>query len=201
MVQPQTLRDRTPDEFDTALEHAKAGQQAGFEYLYRTLAPSIKGFARSKMVRDCDEIVSDTMVGVARGLHAFQGGEREFRAWAFTIAYRRIVDEQRRGFRRVRTTSIEGVEPADPSDAVEESALRELGEGPVFEALARLKSDQRDVLVLRIVADLPIEQVAEILGKKPSAVKMIQQRALARLREEFGKSVSFPGQSSEGRGI
>lgn len=48
--------------------------------------------------------------------------------------------------------------------------------------LARLAPDQRDVLLLRIVADLTIEQIAQLLGKRPGAVKALQRRGLAAVK-------------------
>jgi RNA polymerase sigma-70 factor (ECF subfamily) len=48
-----------------------------------------------------------------------------------------------------------------------------------------LTLDQRDVLVLRIFGELPLEQVAEILGKRPGAVKALQRRGLDALRRNF----------------
>lgn len=48
--------------------------------------------------------------------------------------------------------------------------------------LCRLSGDQRAVILLRIVEDLPINLVAETLGKRPTAVKALQHRALATLR-------------------
>jgi RNA polymerase sigma-70 factor (ECF subfamily) len=52
----------------------------------------------------------------------------------------------------------------------------------VHELLAELTPDQRDVLLLRVVADLTVEQVAEVVGKPAGAVKALQRRGLAALR-------------------
>ncbi len=55
--------------------------------------------------------------------------------------------------------------------------------GEVLELLDVLGEDQKEVLTLRIIADLTVEQVAEIMGKSAGAVKQLQRRALDRLRE------------------
>jgi len=55
--------------------------------------------------------------------------------------------------------------------------------GEVLELLEVLGEDQKEVLTLRIIADLTVEQVAEIMGKSAGAVKQLQRRALDRLRE------------------
>jgi RNA polymerase sigma-70 factor (ECF subfamily) len=55
--------------------------------------------------------------------------------------------------------------------------------GEVLALLEALGEDQKEVLTLRIIADLTVDQVAEIMGKSAGAVKQLQRRALDRLRE------------------
>ena len=55
--------------------------------------------------------------------------------------------------------------------------------GGITSALVTLNDDQREVLVLRIVADLSVEQVAGIMDKTPGAIKQLQRRGLIALRE------------------
>ena len=46
-----------------------------------------------------------------------------------------------------------------------------------------LSPDQRDVILLRLVSDLTVDAIAEALDKTPGAVKALQRRALAALRQ------------------
>ena len=55
--------------------------------------------------------------------------------------------------------------------------------------LAELTPDQRDVLLLRIVADLSIEQVADVMQRHPGTIKALQHRGLASLRRRLPKLV------------
>jgi RNA polymerase sigma-70 factor, ECF subfamily len=57
-------------------------------------------------------------------------------------------------------------------------------------ALAALTADQREVVALRFVADLPIDAVAAVTGRSPGAVKALQHRALQALAEELGEGWS-----------
>ena len=68
---------------------------------------------------------------------------------------------------------------------VEVDALTLIGTRSVHEVCAGLPDTQRDVLLLRILADLTVEQVADVLGKTVPAVKALQRRALATLRSEI----------------
>ena len=72
-----------------------------------------------------------------------------------------------------------------PGGDVEREALDSLGEQWVLEASATLSPDQRTVLLLRVVADLTAEQVAEITGKRVGAVRALQRRGLDALRRKL----------------
>jgi RNA polymerase sigma-70 factor (ECF subfamily) len=55
----------------------------------------------------------------------------------------------------------------------------------VQSVLETLSEDQRAVLLLRVVGDLSIEEVAKAIGKRPGAVKALQRRGLAAIRREL----------------
>jgi DNA-directed RNA polymerase specialized sigma24 family protein len=65
--------------------------------------------------------------------------------------------------------------------------LERLGADRVRELIAMLSPDQRAVLLLRIVGDLSIEQVARVVAKRPGAVKALQRRGLATLARALGE--------------
>jgi RNA polymerase sigma factor (sigma-70 family) len=181
--------------FVPILEAARQGTPWAFEAIYRDLAPAVLGYLRGQGASEPEDLASEVFVGIVRGLDRFEGDERAFRTWVFTIAHRRLVDERRRLFR-----SLE--EPTDPSEmtrltsgvlieeGVEEEVIGAL-EGGVGTAMKALSSDQRAVLLLRILADLSVAEVASILGKSQGAVKTLQRRGLRSLvRQLEGEGVS-----------
>lgn len=120
-------------------------------------------------------------------LDGFVGGEREFRAWIFTIAHRRAIDSHRRAARRP-WSEVEAEHAVHVAGGdVEAEAIESLGTGWVHDVLAGLSPVQRDVLLLRVVAGLGIEQVAAALGKSGGAVKQHQRRGLIALRERLNR--------------
>src|SRR5690606_36194111 len=102
--------------------------------------------------------------------------------WVFTIAHRRLVDERRR--RKVRRDHAAD-EPAEHlvADAAECSDALD---PQLLAALDRLTPLQREVVVLRFVADLPLNDVARIVRRPRTAVKSLQARALAQLEAALG---------------
>ncbi len=170
-------------QFVSLLAAAQAGSGWAFEQLFRTYAPKVSGYLRARGVAEPDELTNDVFVAVFRSLGRFEGDEAAFRSWLFTIARNRMVDERRQQARRVETV------PADVPGSIEVSggdveaeALANLGDEWAADVLAQLAPDQRDVLLLRIVADLTIDQIAHSLGKRPGAVKALQRRGLAAVK-------------------
>ena len=149
------------------------------------------GYLRAQGISDSSDLTSDVFVAVLTRLPSFQGSEEQFRSWVFTIAYRRVVDEWRTRARRDAPVAAPSPAESSSAAAAEDVALARLGDERVAALLATLTPDQRQVLALRVVADLSLEQVAELLGKPVGAVKALQHRALATLRRTIaGQAVS-----------
>ena len=168
--------------FADVLAAARADAPWAFERLYTELAPAVAGYLRLRGAREPEDLTNEVMLGVFRGLDGFDGDAAGFRSWVFTIAHRRVIDERRRRAARPETDGHLDPEAVLSGGDVEQEALAGLGEGEVRALLAELTDDQRDVLLLRIVADLSVDEVARITGKQPGAVKMLQRRGLAALR-------------------
>ena len=163
------------------LERARAGSDVAFEAVFHELAPAVAGYLRLNGVSEVDELTNEVFAQVHRGLHRFSGDWAGFRSWVFTIAHHRMVDDARRARRRPPIALAEVSEEAATGD-VESEALDALSDERLHRLLSILSEDQRQVLLLRIVADLPLEEVAVALGKTVGAVKSLQHRALASLR-------------------
>ena len=174
---------RTGRPFDDVLVAARSGAAWAFEELYRELAPVVTGYLRLHGAAEPDDLASETFIGVFTGIGGFTGDEAALRAWVFTIAHRRLVDELRRRDRRPETL-VDAVRPQIGGD-VEEDAHASLEDAQVRAAIAELPEDQRAGLLLRIVGDLTIDQIAEALGKRPGAVKALQRRALRRMERAY----------------
>ena len=131
---------------------------------------------------DADDLTNEVFLNVFTAIGSFSGDESQFGSWVFTIAHHRLVDERRRRSRRPQMSTEEAPEQADDGDDVEAEVLRRLSVERIRTLCDRLAPDQRDVLLLRMLSAMTIEQVAEALGKPTTAVKALQRRALAAIR-------------------
>lgn len=172
--------------FPSVLAAAQANAPWAFERVYREFAPALAGFLRLQGLTDADDVVSEAFISAFSAIGRFEGSEGEFRAWLFTIARRRLVDEWRRRSRRP-PAGEEALGAQAAAGDVEDDALSQIGSERVHVLLAALAPDQRDVLLLRIVADMSVEQVADALGKTQGAVKALQRRGLDALRREISR--------------
>jgi RNA polymerase sigma factor (sigma-70 family) len=176
----------TDEELANDVDGARRGSVPAFERIYRELAPSVASYLRWNGVVDVESLTNEVLAQVHRNLHRFTGDAAAFRSWVFTIAHHRMVDDRRASGRRPAIADAEIHESTVVGNA-EEEAIDVLGNSRLRELLDGLSPDQRDVLLLRIVADLPLEDVAIALGKRRGAIKSLQHRALGSLRRQLDR--------------
>lgn len=164
------------------LPAAQAGEAWALRALYDHLAPRVLAYLRTRGAAEPEDLTSEVFLTVFPRLPTVTGGAAGLRTFTFSVAHARLVDDLRRRSRRELPASYEP--DADPRTAPssEDDALVGLQTERVQRLLQGLVPDQRDVLVLRILGDLTVEQVAEALGKSSGAVKQLQRRGLLALR-------------------
>ena len=185
--------------FDSVLGAAQQGANWASAALWAEYAPAVAAFLASRGSSEPEDVTSEVFIAVLRSLPSFRGNEAAFRSFVFSIAYRRLVDELRK--RSYRGPHNEWIDERDPrrTPSAESVALERMADDSALALLNHLPEAQRDVMVLRMIADLTFDQVAEILGKRPGAVKALQRRALESLRKKLAvsRTVSSPPNDSE----
>jgi RNA polymerase sigma-70 factor (ECF subfamily) len=180
----------SPERFTTLLEAARQGSEAAWQELYDGLAPVVLGYLRANNAPDPEDVLSEVFLQVARDISGFEGEEPGFRSWVFTIAHHRLIDARRHFARRPVDLSPEPPEPRGRADDAAEEALDRIGLEEVHRVLGSLSDDQRAVLLLRVLADMSVEDVARAVGKRPGAVKALQRRGLAAVKRELARGRS-----------
>jgi RNA polymerase sigma-70 factor (ECF subfamily) len=178
-----------PD-FSSTIAAAKAGEGWAFEQLYRWLAPQVTSFALARNADDPEGIANEVFLRAFRYLDRFSGSSGAFRSWIFAIARNQLIDAHRAQARRPQLA--DATVPDGHAEAAETLALRSLGTQRVGRLLSSLSDDQRDVILLRMIADLTLQEVAVVVDKPVTAVKALQRRGLRRLQSEVLAEVLTP---------
>lgn len=175
---------------DDLTDAARAGEAWALSEIWTRYSPAVVGYLRGRGVEDAEDITSEVFLQVFRRIRRFHGGEPELRTFVFSVAHARYVDDRRRVARRGIDTEFRAGEHDRVVASAEATALDTISAQRVCRLIESLSPDQRDVLLLRIVADLSLEQTAAVLGKKVGAVKSLQHRGLAALRPIVEAAVS-----------
>jgi RNA polymerase sigma factor (sigma-70 family) len=175
--------------FADVLTAAKAGGEWAWERLFTSVERQLRGYLVAQGAADPENMAGDVLLGAVAGISGFEGDERQFRSWVFVMAHHRLVDERRRDRRRENLTRF-----APRCEQIADAGadvLERLGASEWMARLDQLSNDQRSVVLLRIVAGLSTEETAVVLGKRPGAVRVMQHRALGRLREILSAEVTL----------
>jgi RNA polymerase sigma-70 factor, ECF subfamily len=170
--------------FAAVLAAAQEGSEAAFSLLWRDGNPALLRYLRVIAPDAAEDVAADTWLQVVRGLAGFGGDERAWRAWLFTTARRRAVDEGRRRSRRP-VAPLDGLPPSGVpvSRDAAEVAIEHLGTRSALALVAGLPALQAEVILLRVVAGLDTEMVARLTGRSPAAVRVAAHRGLRRLAQ------------------
>jgi RNA polymerase sigma-70 factor (ECF subfamily) len=165
-----------------ALISALDGDETGFAILWQAFQPPLLRYLRVIVGEAAEDVASETWLQAARDMRRFHGDLSGFRVWVFRIARHRAIDDRRRA-RRLSEDPYDLTIPdrlALSPDA-EMEAIDRLGTSWALEVIGTLPRDQAEAVMLRVVAGLDVAQTAQVLGKRPGAVRIAAMRGLRRL--------------------
>lgn len=171
-------------DFETVLAAAQRGSEPAFSQLWVDANPALLRYLRVTAPAAAEDVAAETWVHVVKGLADFRGDEQAWRAWLFTTARRRTIDEGRRRSRRQEAPLAE-VPTGQLPTAVDAAdlAMEHISTRSAISLLAVLPPLQAEVILLRVVAGLDTETVAEMVDRSPGAVRVAAHRGLRRLAE------------------
>lgn len=168
---------------DDLVVAARSGGGWAFGRLWELLAPKVRGYVRARGATEPDDLTSEVFLHAFRGLSTFDGGGEAFKRWLFTIAHRRLVDDLRTRARRGVDAAYDDARDPRQSSSAEDAALERLFPQHLRTMLEVLTSEQREVLLLRVLGDLSIEEVAAVTGRNVVATRSLFRRAAESLKD------------------
>lgn len=185
-----------PQLFEEILAAAKRGEPRAFEQLYRANIAVVIGYLRANGASSPEDSAGDVFVAFVSELASFDGTERDLRSWLLTVAHRRLVDDFRVRSRRPQAD----LPPGSPGPVrshlpgADTAALARLEQQGILDAIDSLSPDQRQVMMLRVLADQTVPQIAATVDKPETAVKALLRRGTARLHRALAATREVPSE-------
>ena len=176
---------RLADDDASRLNAAAAGDAVALDWLLDEVAPVVYGFVYARVGGDdavAEDLLQETLLEIVRSAGGFRG-DAAVTTWACAIARRRLARhyerERRAELAQSRLRLVDAV--TDDADDIERR-------DEVTRALGRLPVLQRQVLVMKYLDDLSVEQIATATGRSRVQVQSLLQRGRAGLRAELENS-------------
>ncbi len=153
-----------------------------FAVLWRDANPALTRYLRVLAPDAAEDIAAETWVSVLRGLPAFTGDETSWRAWLFTTARRRFLDQARHLRRHpVEPLDETGIAQGPLAPDAAQLALDNIATDSAIALLSQLPEQQAQVIMLRVVAGLDTDVIAGILETSAGNVRVATHRGLRKL--------------------
>ena len=170
------------DEFAAVLRAAQSGSEAAFIVLWNDANPALLRYLRVIAPDAAEDIAAETWLQVMRGLARFRGNEADWRTWLFSGF---APARHRRDPAPVAAADFPlddlGPGQAPSAPGADDLAMQNLATRQAIALVSALPPHQAEVIMLRVVAGLDTEAVAELLGRSPGAVRVAAHRGLRRL--------------------
>ena len=179
----------------TLLERARADDQAAVEALIARYLPRLQRWATGRLPRwardtaETQDLVQETLFRTFKRIEKFEPrGEGALQAYLRQAILNRIREELRRAKRQPARTELDPQAPVDARSPLEEAIGQEALDR-YERALARLRPEDRELVVARIELGYTNQEIAELLNKPTAnAARMATERAIVRLAREMGKT-------------
>jgi RNA polymerase sigma-70 factor (ECF subfamily) len=168
------------------VERGQEGEREALEELYLLHFDRIYSYLHMSVGNrhDAEDLTTQTFLKMLESIKRFRWRSAPFSAWLFRIAHNLAMDHFRATRRWQPEEEVpEPVGEAEPSAEV--AAFQAIGRQSMLELIEGLSHEQRQVLTLKFVFNLPNAEVATILGKTEGAVKSLQHRALVSLQKQI----------------
>jgi len=180
---------RRDAELDALAAAAATGDRASVSRLLERVRQPVLGYCRARMgsravgLQTAEDVAQDVLLALCGALPRYRSGEKPVMAFVFGIAANKVVDAFR----------VAGRDRSDPTDGMPDEA--DAGPGPELRAvlgsqvdelrtlLEEIPENYREVLVLRVALHYSAEETAQIMGSSAGAVRVMQHRAMAKLRK------------------
>src|SRR2546427_6774478 len=171
------------------VDRAQSGDREALEELYLIHFDRIYSYLHVSVGNrhDAEDLTTQTFLRMLESIKRFRWQSAPFSAWLFRIAHNLAMDH----FRATRRWQPEEDVPdpvGETEPSAEVAAFQSIGRQSMLELIENLSQEQKRVLTLKFVFNLPNGEVATILGKTEGAIKSLQHRALVSLQKQIARA-------------
>jgi RNA polymerase sigma-70 factor (ECF subfamily) len=164
------------------VRQAQKGDSDAFATLYQAHVQAIYRYVVHRVTDPqlAEDLTGDVFTKAIKGLASYRDEGNPFLAWLYRIAHARVIDYYRRQGRRPTEADVDEM-PIPIEVDLDTPMLRQQIAELLRGAMAALTDEQQQVLLMRFVDGMKLEEVAQVLGKNANAIKALQHRALRAL--------------------
>lgn len=177
--------NKAPD-LKPLVKRAQSGDTAAFGEIYDVLVTPLYRYVyyRVNSVDLAEDLVEETFLKVWENLSKYKEGASPFSSWVYRIAHNLVVDHYRK---QGPTEEVDEntADEARHSDPKGETHLK-LTQIRLHQLIKKLPEDGQQVIILKFINNLSNEEISAATGKSEGSIRVIQSRALAKLRQLLG---------------
>jgi RNA polymerase sigma-70 factor, ECF subfamily len=174
--------------FHELVKSSLAGEQEAIATLFTWIRPAIVRYCRSRIGRSgsaystADDVAQEICIAVLGALTRYGDAPESFLPFVYGIAAHKVADHYRRAGRDKSDPSADVPDGVDTGAGPEQETMAADLRDRLGELLNTLPPRQREILALRLIVGLSAQETAVAVGLTPTAVRVTQHRALAKLR-------------------
>lgn len=170
------------------VHQAQQGDKEAFSQLYESHFDKIYRYIVIRMGNrtEAEDLTQQVFLKALHSIHSFKWKGIPFSAWLFRIAHNLVVDYLRKDKKAVTTTLNDSL--ASSGDNPQQMAEHGMNIDQLISATKQLTKYQQEVISLRFAGELPVAEVAKIMGKSEGAVKALQHSSIVALRKTLLKA-------------
>ena len=151
--------------------------EAYFDKIYRYIVLKIGDRT------EAEDMTQQVFLKALKSLPSYKWKDVPFSAWLYRIAHNQMVDHFRKSSRQQSCELTEEITPDDPDDNPQHQTELKVDIQNLVKAVRQLTKAQQEVIALRFSSDLPVAEVARLMGRSEGAIKALQHSAVVALRK------------------
>ncbi len=169
------------------IKRAAGGNFEAFGELYNIYLERIYRYVfyqvRDKMT--AEDLTEEVFLKAWKSIDTCRGKEQTFSSWLYRIAHNHVIDNLR-SQRKYLSTDMEALAEVSSPELGEEGKLERQ---EMLEVISDLPQNQKQVIILKFIEGLGNREIGQVMGKSQGAIRVLQMRALATLRERLSVEI------------